>query len=335
MSDFTSNFWSFYVGGITVAAIAGCLLLLWISGQTKAMTTSDNTTGHVWDGNLREMNNPLPFWWVGLFLLTVAFGIAYLAIFPGLGTYPGAVGWTSTGQFDSEVEKGNAEVAPIYARFASMTTAQLAQDTEAMAIGERLFMNNCSQCHSSDARGGLGFPNLTDAAWSWGGTPERIHETITNGRTGVMAPIAASVGSADDVKNVANYVLSLSGASHDSARAALGKEKFVVCAACHNADGKGNQLLGAPDLTDDIWNLGSGEAFIISQINNGYTGVMPAWGTKFTPEQLNVLTAYVWGKGGGVAAEAAAEQAPAVAAEAAPVAGEEPAAAVLEELTTP
>jgi cytochrome c oxidase cbb3-type subunit 3 len=307
MSDFTSNFWSVFIAGVTILSILACLALLVISGKTKAMTAADNTTGHVWDGDLREMNNPLPRWWVGLFVLTCLFAFAYLYLYPGLGSYPGSLKWSQAGQFDAEVARGNEQVAPLYARFAGMNPQQLAKDPEAMAIGDRLFLNNCAQCHGSDARGSKGFPNLTDKHWNWGGTPDKIHETIAKGRMGVMTPMAAAVGSPDDVRNVANYVLSLSGSPNDSVRANLGKEKFTVCAACHGADGKGNPALGAPNLTTGVFTHGPGvEAHIVNMINNGKTGVMPAWEAKFTPEQLKVLTAYVWGKGGGVADAAAA-----------------------------
>ena len=326
MSDFTSGFWSAFVAGITAVSILACILLLWISGKTKAITSHDNTTGHVWDGDLREMNNPLPRWWVGLFIITVLFAIAYLFLYPGMGSYKGSLGWSATGQFDKEVNQGNEQVAPLYAKFSGMSTEQLAKDPEAMGIGDRLFMNNCSQCHGSDARGSKGFPNLTDGDWNWGGTPDKIQETITHGRMGVMPPQAAAIGTPDDVRNLANYVLSLSGAPNDSTRAGLGKAKFVVCSACHGPDGKGNQALGAPNLTDNVWFLGPGvESHVVSMINNGHMGVMPAWESKFTPEQIKVLTAYVWGKGGGVAAPAAA---PAPAAAAAPVAADSPSVTV-------
>jgi cytochrome c oxidase cbb3-type subunit III len=295
MSDFTSNFWSVYVAGITIFSIAACLLLLWFSGKAKAMTHHDNTTGHVWDGDLREMNNPLPRWWVGLFLITIAFAVVYLSLYPGLGSYAGKYGWTSAGQHAAEVEKGNADVAPLYAKFQSMKVEDIARDPQAHAIGERLFMNNCAQCHGSDARGSKGFPNLTDNDWLHGGTPEKIIETITNGRIGQMPVMAAAVGSAEDVKNVANYVLSLSGSPHDSVRAGLGKEKFAACAACHGADGKGNQTVGAPNLTDKIWLHGFGEQAIINMVNNGKVNQMPAQGDKFSEAQIRVLAAYVWG----------------------------------------
>lgn len=293
MSDFTSNFWSVYVAGITIVSILACLLLLWFSGKTKAMTSHDNTTGHVWDGDLREMNNPLPRWWVWLFIITCVFSVAYLVMYPGLGSFSGKLGWSSHGQWQAEVDKGNKDVAPIYAKFAAMKPEDLGKDAQAMAIGDRLFMNNCAQCHGSDARGSKGFANLTDGDWLWGGNADAIKETLVKGRIGNMPPMAAAVGSADDVRNVAHYVMSLSNAPHDSVKANLGKEKFAACAACHGADGKGNIAMGAPNLTDNIWLHGFGENAIVAMINNGKVNVMPAWEAKLTPEQIHVLTGYV------------------------------------------
>ena len=294
MSDFTSNFWAIFVASITVIGMLACLLLLWFSGKARAMTANDNTTGHVWDGDLREMNNPLPRWWVWLFVITVVFGFVYLALYPGLGKSAGQLGWTSASQYEAEVQKANLAEAPLYARFMAMAPEAVAKDPQAHAIGERLFMNNCAQCHGSDAHGSKGFPNLTDGDWLHGGTPDKIKETLTLGRIGQMPPMAAAVGTPDDVKNVANYVLSLSGSPHDSVRAALGKTKFTVCAACHGADGKGNQALGAPNLTDKIWLHGYGEAAIINMVNNGKVNQMPAQGKKLTEAQIHVLASYVW-----------------------------------------
>jgi cytochrome c oxidase cbb3-type subunit 3 len=299
MSDFTSNFWSSFVAITTIVSIVACLLLLWFSGKARAMTAHDNTTGHIWDGDLREMNNPLPRWWVWLFVITIVFAGVYLALYPGLGNNPGKLGWTSIGQHKAEMEKGQKEVAPLYAKFASMKPEDIAKDPQAMAIGERLFMNNCAQCHGSDARGGTGFPNLTDGDWLHGGTPEKIKETITKGRIGTMPPMAAAVGTPEDVKNVAHYVLSLSGSPHDSLRASLGKPKFAACAACHGMDGKGNQALGAPNLTDDIWLHGWGENAIMAMVNNGKVNQMPAQADKLTAEQIQVLASYVWGLSNG------------------------------------
>ena len=295
MSDFVSGFWNIYVSGIVILSILACLLLLIFSSKAHAVTADDNTTGHVWDGDLREMNNPLPRWWSYLFVITVVFGFGYLALYPGLGTFPGLLGWTSSGLHQAEVKEGDERTAPVYARFASMTTEEIAKDPAAMAIGERLYSNNCAQCHASDAHGNKGFPNLTDKDWLHGGAPENITQTIVEGRVGNMPPMAAAVGTEQDVKNVAQYVLSLSGSPHDAAQAALGKEKFAVCAACHGEDGKGMQALGSANLTDNIWLHGFGEKAIVEMINNGKQNVMPPQGKLLTEAQIKVLTAYIWG----------------------------------------
>jgi cytochrome c oxidase cbb3-type subunit 3 len=255
---------------------------------------SVGTTGHVWDEDLEELNNPLPRWWAWLFVITILFGFAYLAIYPGLGSYAGSAGWSGQKAYEAEKLAAEARVAPLYAKFASLTTEQLAANGEAMGVGERLFMNNCAQCHGSDARGSKGFPNLTDKDWLYGGTPDKIRESITKGRRGTMPPMAAVVGSAENITNLANYVLSLSNGGGDSGRAALGRDSFTPCAACHGADGKGNQAIGAPNLTDNIWLHGFGLDKIISAINLGHASNMPTHEGKLSAAQISVLTAYVW-----------------------------------------
>jgi cytochrome c oxidase cbb3-type subunit III len=293
VSDFVNNGWSIFVAAATILGLLGCLWLLFVASRRKVMA-ADNSTGHVWDEDLKEMNNPLPRWWMGLFVLTVLFSGAYLVLYPGLGNAAGTLAWTSSGAYTAEQAKATAVMAPVYARFAAMPVEALAGDAAAMAIGERLFINNCSACHGSDAKGSKGFPNLTDADWIHGGSFEKIVETITLGRQGMMPPMAAAVGSAEDVKNVANYVLSLSGSPHDAVSAQLGQAKFAVCAACHGPDGKGNQALGAPNLSDKIWLHGWGEAAVTAMVNNGKANVMPAQASRLTPEQIRVLAAYVW-----------------------------------------
>ena len=305
MSDFVSPFWSYFVAGVSVLSLLACLGLLIIASKRKVMA-GDNTTGHVWDGDLRELNNPLPRWWMILFVLTVIFAFMYLMLYPGLGTYTGHWQWTQVGQHDGEVRKAQAEVAPVYAGFASMSFPELAKDARARGIGERLFVNNCAACHGSDARGSQGFPNLTDGDWLWGGTPEDIVATLTNGREGNMPPMAAAVGTPEDVRNVANYVLSLSGSAHNNVAAQLGKAKFTACAACHGPDGKGNPALGAPNLTDKVWLHGWGEDAIVRTITQGRHNVMPAQKDRLSAEQIRVLAAYVWGlsqPGAGAAAK--------------------------------
>jgi cytochrome c oxidase cbb3-type subunit 3 len=249
---------------------------------------------------------------MGLFVLTIVFGLGYLVAYPGLGRHEGSLGWTQQAQYENEVAEANKKLEPLYATYAAMTVEEASTNEQAKAIGERLFMNNCAQCHGSDARGSRGFPNLTDTDWLHGGSPDKIKETITQGRMGMMPPMAAAVGTEEDVKNVANYVLSLSGSQHDAQRALLGKDKFMMCAACHGADGKGNQMMGAPNLTDGIWLHGAGEAAIIDRINHGKTNQMPAQAEKLTPAQIHILAAYVWGlsnpDGKSVSAETEADE---------------------------
>ena len=294
MSDFFSSGWSIYIAAATILGLVACLWLLIIAARRRVMA-DDNTTGHVWDEDLRELNNPLPRWWMWLFVLTVVFSGAYLVYYPGLGSLPGTAGWTSVKEYRSEQALAKAATAPLFASFAAKPASELARDPRAVAIGERLFANNCATCHGADARGSKGFPNLTDQDWLWGGSPERIAETITHGRQGMMPPMAAAVGTSEDVRNVANYVLSLSGSPHNSIAAQLGRSKFTACAACHGPDGKGNPMLGAPNLTDKVWLHGWGEDAVIAMINNGKTNVMPAHDSRLTPEQIHLLAAYVWG----------------------------------------
>lgn len=293
MSDFFSNGWSIYIAVITAVSILACLVLLVAASRTKAMA-NDNTTGHVWDGDLRELNNPLPMWWMGLFVLTIVFSGIYLVLYPGMGSFSGSLGWSQAEQHRAEVEKANKALAPLYARFDAMAVEQLAQDPAAMRVGERLFINNCAQCHGSDARGSKGFPDLTDSDWLYGGQPENIIETIAKGRTGTMPPMAAAVGSPDDIRNVSHYVLSLSDSPHNSLYAQLGRSKFNSCAACHGRDGRGNPALGAPNLTDKIWLHGWGEEPVGAMIRNGKTNTMPAHADKLTASQIRVLAGYVW-----------------------------------------
>ena len=295
MSDFISSFWSWYVAGLTIFSIALCAIFLWIASTAKVKAHADNTTGHVWDVDLREMNNPLPKWWVWLFVITVVFALAYVVLYPALGSSQGKLGWSSRSQHEAEGRKMAEAIAPVYAKFKDMSPEQLASDPQAQVIGDRLYQNFCAQCHGSDARGGKGFPNLTDKDWLGDGSFEHVKNTIANGRQGVMPPMAAAVGSADDVRNVAQYVLSLSGSPHDSVQAALGKPKFAACAACHGADGKGNPAVGAPNLTDQTWLHGYGADAIIKMITEGKTNVMPAQKSKLTDDQLQVLAGYVWG----------------------------------------
>lgn len=295
MSDFLHAFWADYVAWATLASIAACALLLWITARKKVPLNEDNTTGHVWDEDLREANNPLPLWWVGLFVLTILFGLGYLVLYPGLGWSDGRLGWSTQTQYRAEQARADEALSAIYAPYRDLPVEKIAGNAQAHAIGERIFMNNCAQCHASDARGSRGFPNLTDTDWVHGGTPDAIVLSITKGRVGVMPPMAAAVGTPDDVRNLAQYVLSLSGRSTDSVRAGLGRAKFSACAACHGIGGVGNPALGAPRLNDDVWLHGFGEEAIVAIINNGRHNVMPSQEGRLTEAQIKVVAAYVWG----------------------------------------
>ena len=299
MSDFVNGFWPWYVAAISLVSVLACGLLLYLAGKATVVahdgTADDNTTGHVWDGNLREYNNPLPRWWLWLFILTIVFALVYLVVFPGLGSYKGLLKWSTEGEHQQDVAQLQQQVAPLYAAFAAQSVEDLAKDKRALAVGERLFMNNCSQCHGSDARGSRGFPNLTNPNAAWMGERGSAHivQTVTNGRTGLMPPMAAAIGGEAEISEVAHYVLSLSGSPHDKAKASAGKSKFATCAACHGVEGAGNKALGAPNLTDNYWLHGWGEAAIVSAIKNGKNNVMPAQSPKLSAEQIHVVAAYV------------------------------------------
>jgi cytochrome c oxidase cbb3-type subunit 3 len=251
--------------------------------------------GHVWDENLAEYNNPLPRWWMYLFWITIVFAIVYLTLYPGFGNYKGLAGWSSHGQYDAEVAKADAKYAPIFNKYKEMDLAAVAADPEAKAMGGRLFLTYCAQCHGSDAKGAMGFPNLTDNDWLYGGEAEAIQTTISEGREGVMPPWGPVLG-ADGVKDVANYVRSLSGLANDSLRTQRGEELFATnCAACHGADGTGNQMIGAPNLADKTWLYGSSEATIIDTVANGKTNRMPTFQAFLGDAKIHLLAAYVYG----------------------------------------
>ncbi len=298
MSDFTSSFWGVWIAAIAIGGIVYLLWLLLNNRVTKVPLKADGTvedTGHVWDENLRELNTPMPRWWVWMYLLGCAVGIGYMALYPASGIYQGLLGWTTQKAQQAEVDAANTALKPLYDKYLAMDLKQVAADPQARQIGQRLFLTHCSQCHGSDAGGGKGFPNLTDNDWLYGGDPEVIKTTITGGRQGAM-PALGSALSADQIKDVANYVRTLSGMEADKAAAARGAETFKgICAACHGPDGKGTQAVGAPNLTDRIWLYGGSEATIIETVTKGRAGKMPAWGETLTPEKIHMLAAYVWG----------------------------------------
>lgn len=300
MSDFVSGFWSIYIMGISLVSIVGCGVFLWM--QSTAKQVEGQTTGHVWDETLEEFNNPLPNWWRWLFYMTIAFSLFYLAMYPGLGSFAGQYKWSSAGEYEGEMKKADAQYGPIFQKFLQQDVRAVAANAEAREMGQRLFVTYCAQCHGADANGQKGFPNLADNDWLFGGTPEQIKESITKGRDAMMPAKGVKPDmDAEQIKDVANYVRSLSGLAADSIRAQRGKEVFgTACAACHGPDGKGAIGL-APNLTDKVWLYGSSEATITETITKGRANHMPAFGEFLGEAKVHLLTAYVYGLGGGVA----------------------------------
>jgi len=295
MADFTSSGWSIFIIVATALGLALCLAITIVLSRRPAAGSSVGTTGHRWDDDLEELNNPLPRWWIYLFYLTIAFAIVYLVMYPGFGALKGTFGWSQVSQYQAEVARANAAVEPLFARYLQQEVSQVAADPQARAMGERIYLNYCAQCHASDARGSKGFPNLTDHDWLYGGEPAAIKTSILEGRAGMMPALGAALGE-DGTKDVAHHVLSLSGQSHDALRADRGREKFAQnCAACHGAEGKGNPMMGAPNLTDGVWLYGGGESVIVETINKGRNGRMPAHEEFLGEAKVHLLAAYVWG----------------------------------------
>jgi cytochrome c oxidase cbb3-type subunit 3 len=300
MSDFTSGFWNIYIVVLTLIGIVGCGVLLWSQSKHKVVlkpgtSAQSQTTGHMWDEDLTELNTPMPRWWMWLFYITIVFALAYLVLYPGLGNYGGSLGWKSTGAYQEELKQAEAEYGPLFAKYQQQDLKAVAADPQARAMGERLFLTYCSQCHGSDARGSKGFPNLTDHDWLYGGEPDVIKTTILNGRNGVMPPMGAAVGSEKDVEHVAQYVLSLSGSTSDPIKSVLGRSKFMAnCAAGHGAEGKGNAMMGAPNLSDRVWLYGGSADTIMETIRRGRNNTMPAFKDFLGEGKVHVLAAYVW-----------------------------------------
>ncbi len=285
--------WSLYVISLVLLALAGCAWLLLANQRAGGDDGAPGETlGHEFDG-LREYNNPLPGWWRWLFIVTLIWAPIYLLAYGGLGSYVGWLGWTSSGQYDAEVATADALYGPLFRQFYETPIPQLAHDPRAVETGSRLFANNCAQCHGSDARGGRGYPNLTDDDWIYGGQPESIVLTITHGRVGNMPAMGAVVGEAG-VAGLAQYVLSLSGRPHDAITAEASAAQFgQMCAVCHGTDGRGNPAVGAPNLTDDIWLHGGRVEDIEVQIRNGRVNQMPAHGDLLGPQKIHLLAAYL------------------------------------------
>jgi len=293
MSELTT-FWHFWVSAIIIGSMVGCAILLILTKRSQKFDEeTDQTTGHSYDG-IEELDNPLPKWWNMFFWSTIFFGFGYILIY-GIGDWQGVSNWSSYGQWENEVKKAEEQYAPYYAKLNAMTVEELAQDEEAMATGQRLFASNCALCHGSTAQGSLGFPNLTDNDWLYGGTGDAIKTTILNGRKGAMPANGLKPDMTDaERSDVVAYVLSLSGREGSGDASKGGALYAQACAACHGGDAKGNQMVGAPNLTDNIWLYGGSEKAIDFTIKNGRNGVMPAWKDVLGEDKVHVLSGYVY-----------------------------------------
>ncbi|MCB1622510.1 MAG: cytochrome-c oxidase, cbb3-type subunit III [Thiothrix sp.] len=292
-----SVFWSGWVIVITLANIFACYWLIrWTSRKRPDEVASGTVTGHQWDG-LQEYNNPLPRWWLWMFYLTMIFGIGYLLLYPGLGSFKGLLGWSShDGRYVEEMAQADQEYGPLFRQYAAMPIPELAQNQEAQDMGRRMFLNYCAQCHGSDAGGSPGYPSLRDRDWLYGGAPEQIETSILKGRQGAM-PAHAAMLSESELDGLVLYVMSLSTPQADNGKVAIGQKLFMErgCIACHGLDAKGNPALGAPDLTDKVWLYGSSRQTVRETIANGRQGLMPAHADFLGPDKVHLLAAYVYG----------------------------------------
>jgi cytochrome c oxidase cbb3-type subunit 3 len=285
--------WTVYVAVLVVANVAGCVWLLWWTSKRRGEARDEDTTGHAWDDDLTEYNKPLPRWWLNLFYATIVFGLGYLVVYPGLGGVAGWARWTSAGEHADDVAAADAKVRASLARFDALSVRDLAANRDAVALGGALFATHCAACHGADARGAKGYPNLTDADWLWGGEPERVLETVLEGRRGSMPALGAALGEGGVVE-AAVYVQSLAGGPHDAVIAQRGKARFqALCAACHGADGKGNTSLGAPNLTDAVWLYGGSFDDIAATIRDGRSGTMPAHRELLGPDRARLAAGWV------------------------------------------
>jgi len=283
-----SSAWSWFV----IIGTLGSLTFFAVMLFANRRTSGSEDTGHDYDG-IKELDNPLPMWWVGMFVLSIIYALGYLVWYPGLGNVEGTAGWTSLDQWQEDVDRHDARFAPIYTRLAAMSPEELAADRVAQQVGRRLFLNNCSTCHGVTAQGAFGFPNLTDDEWIWGEGFDKVKHAIQNGRNGIMPPWGAALGE-QGVADVTQYTLSLAGQEHDVEAAGRGQAQYnTLCVACHGADGSGNPMLGAPNLTNDIWLYGGSADEIAFTIQNGRNGNMPSFADVLDEEKAHILAGYV------------------------------------------
>jgi cytochrome c oxidase cbb3-type subunit 3 len=288
-----SSAWSWYVIIGTVLSMLACSwLIVWTNRQRQSTEDLQESESHVWDENIRELNNPLPMWWLWLFILTLVFSGIYLVVYPGLGNVEGSFGWSQAAQYEAEVAAAEERYGPIFARYGSMEVPALAKDPAALSIGQSLYANYCSQCHGSAALGARGFPNLQDSDWLWGGGPAQIEQTILAGRTGVMPALGGALGTDQDIDILVDYVRSMADGQDASSPAHT--KYMTLCFACHGPTGQGNLIFGAPNLADDIWVYGSSTNAVRQSIVEGRIGEMPPHEKLLGTDRARILAAYIY-----------------------------------------
>jgi len=279
--------------------------------------TGVETTGHEWDG-IKELNNPLPRWWLWIFYATVVFAIGYAAYYPAIPLIndftKGIGGYSSRAELHKELAAVEQSRAGLVQQIAETDVADIPANDQlmrfAVAGGEAAYKVNCSQCHGSGAQGGYGYPNLNDDAWIWGGDLDAIYATIAHGvrhegddatRFSMMPAFGVDqILGREEITGLAHYIRGMAGLEHDQAQAQGAAESFDInCSGCHGTDGTGMPALGAPNLTDAIWLYGSDQDQLVSQIHDPQHGVMPAWVGRLGEGTVKQLSVYVHSLGGG------------------------------------
>ena len=285
--------WNWYILIGTLASLAACFwLIVWTNRQRATDAEIKESESHVWDEDVRELNNPLPMWWLWLFILTLVWGVGYFVLYPSFGTMGSLLDWSQEEQYEAQVAAAEERYGPLFARYGSMPVEELVDDAAAMDIGASLYANYCSQCHGANALGGPGFPNLTDDTWNWGGAPAQIEQALIGGRNGVMPSLGAVFSSDEALDAMVDYVQAMPDGMNTGSPAHAQYMQF--CVACHGPAGQGMEALGAPSLVDDVWLYGSSDAAIRETIVNGRNGVMPAHLDLLGRDRIRILTAYVY-----------------------------------------
>jgi cytochrome c oxidase cbb3-type subunit 3 len=288
-----TSFWSYWIIILTTITIVGITWILLANRKGTAREPGEETTGHNYDG-IEELDNPLPAWWFYMFLATIIFSIGYLIVYPGMGNFKGLLGWTQVGQYETKVEEADAKFRHMRDQYLALPIAEIANDPVVVKMGQRMFANNCAQCHGADAKGRYGFPNLTDNDWLYGGSATEIKTTLTGGRRAVM-PAWGEIIKEQGIKEATAYILSLNGLEGDAADIAAGETVYkTYCVACHLPDASGTKAMGAPNLANGIWLYGGNPEQISHTLRNGRNGVMPAFKDTLTEDKIHILSAYVY-----------------------------------------